>query len=428
MALLLVLLCACAPQQKAEDVPPEAAPETTQTDNTGSEAGTDGAEESKGGYEYLPETAESEPEEPEEEPETPTPEAAEAERAARRDAAVRTCLARMSTEDKVAQMFFARCPSVGVTEKLAQYRLGGLLLFGQDFRDASGGWLSRDAVVERLASYQEAAAHDGGVPLFIGTDEEGGTVARVSGNPNLFPEKAKSPQKLYAEGGLAAILNDASQKSYLLGSIGVNVNFAPVCDVSVDPDDFIYDRALGQDAASTAVYVEKVVGAMGSAGVAAVLKHFPGYGSNADTHGAAVIDERPYERFDSVDFLPFEAGIAAGAPFVMVSHVVVSCMDAARPASLSPTIHRILRGGLGFEGVIITDDLSMDAIDPYLGESSAAVLAIKAGNDMIVTENFEKEIPEVLAAVEFGSITDEMLNESCTRILRVKYDLGLLGE
>ena len=136
--------------------------------------------------------------------------------------------------------------------KIAQYHLGGVLLFGPDFKDANGEWLTKEQLVDKLESYQTAAQNDTGIPLFIGSDEEGGTVTRASRNPNLFPEKSRSPQELYAAGGIGEIMNDTMQKSYRLRELGVNVNFAPVCDVSTDPNDFIYARTLGMDARHTA--------------------------------------------------------------------------------------------------------------------------------------------------------------------------------
>ena len=147
-----------------------------------------------------------------------------------------------------------------------------------------------------------------------------------------------------------AILQDARQKSVTLLDLGVNVNFAPVADVSTDPSDFMYDRSFGQDAQATADYVAQVVGVMEQEHIGSVLKHFPGYGSNEDTHTGIAVDERPYETFQTSDFLPFQAGIQAGADAVLVSHNVVTALDGTLPASLSPAVHQVLREELGFDG------------------------------------------------------------------------------
>ena len=359
-----------------------------------------------------------EPEEPPtqpEEPEEPEPDP--------RQEAIDALLSGMTLEEKVGQMFFVRCPDVQAAEMVSEYHLGGYLLFGRDFQDSAGAWLTAEAFTDTIAAYQAAAD----IPLLIGVDEEGGTVARATRNPNLFAAKRKSPQAVYAQGGMEAILADTRQVNEGLLSYGINVNFAPVADVSTDSADFIYDRAFGRDAAATADYVSQVVAEMDAEGIGSVLKHFPGYGSNTDTHTGVAIDERPYETFVSGDFLPFQAGIDAGADCVLVSHNVVTAMDDALPASLSPEVHRILREELGFTGVILTDDLAMDAVEAYAEDGSAAVLAVLAGNDMIVTTDFTAQIPQVIAAVADGTIDESLIDQAAGRVLGWKYDLGLLG-
>lgn len=334
------------------------------------------------------------------------------------DQIIQELLSSMSVEEKVGQMFFVRCPDTGAAEAVSEYKLGGYILFGRDFKDKTAEQVRSD-----IGSYQSAS----GVPLLIGTDEEGGTVVRASSNPNLFPHVCQSPQALYAEGGMDSIIQDARQKSLTLLDLGVNVNLAPVADVSTDPNDFIYDRSFGQDAQATADYISNVVQAMNAEGIGSVLKHFPGYGNNADTHTGVAIDQRPYETFQTSDYLPFTAGIQAGADAVLVSHNVMSCVDSQLPASLSPAVHQELRNTLGFQGVIMTDDLAMEAVAAYATNESAAVMAVQAGNDMIVTTDFQTQIPQVVEAVKDGTINEEQIDQSVTRILQWKYDLGLLG-
>lgn len=345
---------------------------------------------------------------------------------------VEALLAEMTLEEKVGQMFFVRCPDVGAAERISEYHLGGCLLFTKDFKDSAGEWLSESDFTQKILGYQEVSS----LPLLIGVDEEGGAVARASRNPNLFAEKFQSPQKVFSAGGMEAIALDAVDKSKGLLRYGVNVNFAPVADVSTDPADFMYDRTFGQDAEATAAYVETVVTAAGGVSadngdgvykIGAVLKHFPGYGNNADTHTGVAIDERPYERFLEEDFLPFRAGIEAGAGAVLMSHNVVVSMDPDLPASLSPEVHRILREELDFQGVILTDDMAMDAVESYARDGSAAVLAVLAGNDMIVTSDFARQIPQVVEAVNGGTIDKALIDRAVERVLGWKYDLGLLG-
>ena len=398
--LSLLLLVGCASTEPPE--PPETIP--VQSETTIPE---------------VPEETPPSPPEPIPEPEPELPSEPEIDPKTERITAI---LSEMTLEEKVGQLFFVHCPSSGQTDFLSEYHLGGLLLFLRDFRDREGNWLTREQFTANIESYQSA----GKIPLLIGVDEEGGTVVRASQNPNLFPAKFRSPHKLFASGGMELIATDAFDKSVGLLDLGINVNFAPVADVSTDPADFIYPRTFGQDAAATAEYIRTVVDEMESAHIGSVLKHFPGYGNNADTHTGIAVDERPYETFLASDFLPFAAGIETGADCVLVSHNIVTCMDETLPASLSPEVHRVLREDLGFEGVILTDDLAMKAVKQYTKDGSAAVLAILAGNDMIVTADFAAQIAEVLAAVNDGTIPTELIDSAVRRVLSWKYELGLL--
>ena len=331
-------------------------------------------------------------------------------------------IANMTLEEKVGQLFFVRCPETGAAEDVKNYHLGGLLLFGRDYKNAGGEWLTQDDFTAAVQSYQAAAD----IPLFIGSDEEGGTVTRASKNPNLFSAPLPSPQELYTAEGMDGLLSTTRTYNEQLKALGINVNFAPVCDVSTDKNDFIYARSFGKDAQTTADYIAKAVTEYEAAGVACVLKHFPGYGNNVDTHTGIAVDERSYETFETADLLPFSAGIAAGAPFVLVSHNIVNCMDASLPASLSPKVHEILRGTLGFDGLIVTDDLAMDAVKSYAQDGSVAVLALQAGNDMIVTTDYRTQIPQVIAAVQSGEIDEREIDAHVYRVLHEKQALGLI--
>ena len=343
--------------------------------------------------------------EPEPTPEPPQPDPAE------------VYVDSLTLEQQVAQLFFARCPDLNAVELAAQYDIGGYILFGRDFENQTP-----DSLRETLASYQQAAA----TPMLIGVDEEGGTVVRVSAYPAFRASPFQSPQALFAEGGLERIQSDTEEKDTLLASLGINVNLAPVCDVSTSPADFINARAFGQDAQSTSNYVRTVVEQMNADGMGMVLKHFPGYGSNADTHTGIAQDDRPLEQFRSSDFLPFAAGIEAGAQAILVCHNIVSCMDDTLPASLSPAVHKVLREELGFDGVVMTDDLVMQAITDYTGDADAAVLAVQAGNDMLISSDFITQYNAVLTAVQDGTISENTIRDAAVRVLRWKIQLGLI--
>ena len=324
----------------------------------------------------------------------------------------------MTPEEKAGQLFWVRFPETGWDELAREWHPGGFLLFGRDFKNRTP-----EELRTLLASLQETSP----IPLLLGVDEEGGTVVRASYYPAFRAEKFRSPQALFAAGGLEAVRADALDKSAFLLDLGLNVNLAPVCDVSTDPADFIYARAFGQDAQATAEYADTVVSAMGEAGIGSVLKRFPGYGSNRDTHTGIAVDQRPLEQFRQSDFLPFQAGIDAGAGGVLVSHNIVTCLDPELPASLSPASYQVLREELGFEGVAMTDDLDMDAVQKYVEEGTAPVMALQAGADLVLTSDPQGGIPSVLEAVETGALTWDRLDQSVLRVLRWKLQLGLLS-
>jgi len=330
---------------------------------------------------------------------------------------LQTLLASMSLEEQVGQLFLARYPDSGALDAAKTYHLGGYLLFA---RDLSG--LDKAQVQAMTTALQEASE----IPMLLAVDEEGGTVCRVSSNPNLRATRFASPQKLLAAGGLDALRADQQEKTALLASLGLNLNLAPVCDLSQDPQDFIFDRSMGLDAQGTAEAVSVLVEAAEGSGVGAVLKHFPGYGNNADTHTGVAYDPRSYETFQTADFLPFQAGMAAGSVGVLVSHNVVQCMDPDHPASLSAEVHRILRQELGFQGVVMTDDLAMAAIGSWYSPEEAAVQAVLVGNDLLISSSLDTQYQAVLDAARSGRIPQERLEEACLRVLRWKQQLGLL--
>ena len=331
--------------------------------------------------------------------------------------AAQLILESMTLEEKVGQMFIARCPDKDPIDKLEAYMPGGYILFSKNFKDKT-----KDSATDMIQSYQQAAR----TPMFIAVDEEGGPVCRISLFPAFRSEPFKSPQELYNEGGFDRIVKDTNEKAALLLSLGVNVNFAPVSDVSTNSGDYIYDRTFGKNGQDTAEYVKTVVSAMNKAGIGSVMKHFPGYGNNRDTHTEMTHDKRSYESFTNNDFLPFSAGIEAGAACILVSHNIVECMDGTNPASLSPSVHKLLREDLGFDGVIMTDDLYMEAIREFTGVDKAAIVAVQAGNDILCCTDFEVQIPAVINAVKSGVIDENRIDESVLRVLKWKIKLGIV--
>ena len=329
-----------------------------------------------------------------------------------------TLMDSMTTEEKVGQLFYARCPDVEAVEDVQNYHLGGYILFKRDTNDKSA-----DQLRSYIRAFQDAAR----IPLLIGVDEEGGTVARVSANPQLRAERFSSPRGLFERGGMDAILKETAEKDALLLDLGFNLNMAPVADVCTDPDAFIYDRTFGEDGLATANYVEQVVAQMSEDNMGSVLKHFPGYGHNLDTHTGMAVDSRTLEEFRKSDFLPFQFGLegAQGKAAILVSHNFIAAVDKELPASLSPAVHQLLREELNFDGVVMTDDLAMEGAN--LQGRSAAVLALRAGNDLVLTSNHRRDIAEVLAALDSGTLSAETVDAACRRVLVWKEALGLLG-
>lgn len=327
-------------------------------------------------------------------------------------------LASMTDEQKVGQIILGRFPSEGAAKTMGAYHLGGFTLYASDFQNEFP-----DTMTEKTAAVQAAAE----IPAFLATDEEGGTVVRVS----KFPQYRLSPfssQIALAREGEDAVRDENLEKAELLLSLGINFNLAPVADITENHNDYIYDRTFGENTANTSKYVAAAVEGLTEGNIASCLKHFPGYGPNVDTHTGSADDKRPRSDFDNTDFLPFQAGIDAGVPAVMINHNVVSAFDSENPASLSAEVHSVLRGELGFDGIILTDDLGMDAITQFAegSEESPYVLAVNAGNDMLCTSDIEGAFNDVLTALADGRIDPELLDASVLRILETKARFGII--
>lgn len=327
-------------------------------------------------------------------------------------------LAGMTLDSKVGQMFLIRCPEENQLSLIKDYLPGGFVLFERDFKNKS--W---QRVVGDIKSYQYTTK----IPMFIAVDEEGGDVVRVSGFKEFRGFPFLSPQEIFLSDGFKGIELDAAEKSQLLRRLGINLNFAPVCDVVTSEDAFMYNRSFGMDAISTATYVKTVVNAMANNGMGSVLKHFPGYGNNKDTHVMSARDKRDIEELEKNDFVPFRAGINEGVAGIMVSHVIVESIDKNYPASLSVDVHKVLRNGLGYQGVIITDALDMKGVSDIKNDADVAVRAVKAGNDMLIVTNYRDQIKAVKEAVQNNEILMSVIDASVTRILSWKLMLGMIN-
>lgn len=322
----------------------------------------------------------------------------------------------LSLDEKIGQLLLVRYPETNAKEALKKYKFAGYIFFEKDFKDKT-----KAEVQNMIKELQDAA----NIPLLTAVDEEGGRVVRVSSNPNLASSKFKSPQELYKDGGFDLISRDTIEKSAVLKNLGLNLNLAPVVDVSTDPDDYMYDRTLGENTKLTSTYAETVIESSKGTDVSYTSKHFPGYGNNDDTHTGITTDNRSLEDIKENDLPPFKAGINKGAESVLVSHNIITNLDDKNPASLSASVHNLLRNDMNFTGIAITDDLDMKALDNI---DNKVVKAILAGNDLIITTDYEESIKQINNALEDGTITEALIDKLAFRALAWKYYKGLMFE
>ena len=324
----------------------------------------------------------------------------------------------MTIEEKVGQLFLVRYDKNELS-KWNKYNPGGYILFAKDFENHT-----KESITNEIKNNQKNSKY----PLIIAVDEEGGYVTRVSRFPALYSEKFASPKYYYETGGYSLLEKMENEKAKLLTSLGINLNLAPVADISTDENDFIYSRSFGHNKEETSEFIKNMVTYANNNHISSCLKHFPGYGNNKDTHTGIAIDNRSYESFLENDFLPFKAGIEANVPSILVSHNIVTAIDDKYPSSLSSKVINELRNTLKFTGIVLTDDLAMDAVSSYVENGEAATLAINAGNDMIITSDFETMYHEIIESLNQNKIKEDTINKAVLRIIAWKYKEGLFNE
>lgn len=337
---------------------------------------------------------------------------------------VEESVAGMTLEQKVAGLFFVTPEQLtgvgqavqageGTQEALAKWPVGGLVYFKQNIQ-------SEEQLKEMLANTVSYSSF----PIFLGVDEEGGSVARVADALGL--ENVGPMADIGSAGDVQAAYAANQTIGTYLSSYGFNVDFAPIADVLTNPDNTVIgDRAFSDDPQTAADMVAGAVEGLQSAGVSACLKHFPGHGDTAgDSHTGAAETDRTKEEMAAAEFLPFQSGIGAGADMVMVGHISAPNLTGGEkvPASLSEEIITgILRSELGYDGIIITDAMNMAAVTDYYEADVAAIMALKAGADMILMpEDFRQAYEGVLQAVQDGTVSQERVDDSLKRIYRVK--------
>ena len=338
----------------------------------------------------------------------------------------------MTLEEKVYQLFVVtpesltgvnRATVAGETTRaaLAAQPVGGIVYFAQNLVD-------REQAMELLAGTQSFAE----IPLLLAVDEEGGTVSRVGANPAMGTTYFSDMADYGDAGDAQAVYQVGLTLGQQLTELGFNLDFAPVADVVTNPNNTeIGRRSFSSDPETAAAMVGSIVSGFRDGGILCSLKHFPGHGgTETDTHDGRAVTERTLEQMRQAEFLPFQAGIEAGVPMVMVGHLSAPNLNggADTPSDLSyAVVTEILRGELGFSGVVVTDAQNMGAITDYYTPAEAAVGALQAGVDLILMPaDLDEAVQGVLDALEAGTLSRERIDESVTRILAMKYEYGIL--
>lgn len=337
-------------------------------------------------------------------------------------------LSAMTLDEKICQMMFVTHESVTGANTVVQageatrvalekYPVGGIIYFSKNIK-------SREQVISMINATQSYSK----IPLFIGVDEEGGRVARVADNPNMGTTKIKPMGKVSTTDEAYSIGQRLGSE---LSALKFNLDFAPVADIVLsDKNSEIGDRGFNGGTWAVGELVSAVVKGLEENNVCSVLKHFPGHGSTTvDSHTGYSASYRTIDELRECEFLPFKKGIEAGSDFVMVSHMtLVNVVKDKLPSSLSyEIVTGYLKGELGFEGVVITDALNMGAIAKNYANSTAAVYAIKAGVDMLLMPpDVEAAKQAILTAVANGEITEDRIDESVRKILKIKIEKGII--
>ncbi|GEL76762.1 beta-N-acetylhexosaminidase [Tenuibacillus multivorans] len=330
----------------------------------------------------------------------------------------------MTLEEKIGQMIMTGVPGTTTDEQtlhlINEFHVGGLIFFDQNLKDPSQ--------ITQFLNQIKSENQDNPLPLFLGVDQEGGRVQRL---PVL--QDIPSSQKV---GEI-----DDEEFSYEIGRLlgkqlhafGFNIDFAPVLDINNNPNNVVIgDRSFGSTAERVSQHGIQVMKGLQSEGITPVIKHFPGHGdTGTDSHSELPVIRKNLEELKSLELIPFKKAIEEGADMVMAAHILLPKIDEHNPSSLSkPIITDVLRKQLGFDGVVVTDDMTMKAITKYNDIEQAAVQSIQAGTDLIMIaheyDRAAKTIQAIKTAVEQGEITEERINKSVHRIieLKQKYDLN----
>ena len=327
-------------------------------------------------------------------------------------------LAKMSLDEKIGQLIIAGLDGTEVTEQtrtlIDTYHIGGFIFFKPNLENPEQS--------RQLVNDLKALNTDNDIPLFLAVDQEGGTVTRLPGLEQM---------KTNGEIGSSYEADFSYETGKLLAAqlkaFGMQVNFAPSVDVNSNPNNpVIGNRAFGSDPDVVSEHGVQMMKGMQDENIITSVKHFPGHGdTNEDSHETLPIIEKTQEELAEVELTPFEETIEAGADMVMIAHILLPKLDTSHPATLSKeVVTDLLRKEMEYDGVVVTDDMTMGAIVNDYGLDEASVTAVKAGVDIILMAHGDENVQKTFAAlkdtVENGDITEERIEESVQRILLLK--------
>lgn len=343
-----------------------------------------------------------------------------------------SCLEDMTLEEKVAQLFIIQPEAIldvgtavaagdATREAINQNPVGGFIYFGDNLQ-------SKEQTQEMLKNVQTYSMERTGFPAFLSVDEEGGTVARVAGTGNFDIPKIGDMADIGAAGDVDAAKQVGEDIGSYLAELGFNLDFAPVADVLSNPENTVVrDRSFGNDPELVSDMAIAVSDGLEEKGILSTYKHFPGHGAtSADTHKGYAYTDKTLEELEACELIPFQRCIADGAKIIMAAHISAPNVTGDdTPTSLSKTmVTDILREKMGYTGLVVTDAMNMGAITEEYTSAEAAVKALQAGVDVVLMpENYQQAYQGVLDAVADGTLTEERINESVTRILTVKLEM-----
>lgn len=330
----------------------------------------------------------------------------------------------MSLEQKVGQMFIIGFESPYIDEHvnkvIKEFHIGNLVYFSRNIK-------SSKQLYEMNKELQKMSIKENNVPMFISIDQEGGMVTRIPKGATFFPGN----MALSAGGTMQDAYKEGCYCGKELKALGINMNLAPVLDVNNNPDNPVIGvRSYGESPERVANFGAAYIKGLQENGVIATGKHFPGHGdTSTDSHLDLSIVPHDKKRLEEIELYPFKKAIKSGLKAIMSAHVIFPAYEKeSLPATLSKKVLTdLLRGELGFNGLILTDCMEMKAIDTYFGTEKAAVMAVEAGSDLIcISHSMDKQIGaynNLLAAVKNGRISEDRIDESVNRILDFKNEL-----